>query len=148
LNFRRVEKEDVDLLFTWINEKETRFQSHSQAEVSYADHSRWFESKLTDKNCYLYIAISENVSVGMIRFDIKDSTCTISYLVDHAERGKGLGNRLIEEGTEKFLKESCFKGTLIALVKPANTASLKVFSNNHFQKEIMDSNTIRFKKSI
>ena len=84
----------------------------------------------------------------MIRFDVKEDECTISYLVDKSQRGKGIGAAIINYGIEEFKKESNFSGWLIPPVKNANEASLKIFTTAGFEKEIIDFNLTRLKKLV
>lgn len=148
LLFKKAESKDVDLLFGWINEAEVRAQSLSNHNISYPEHYDWFIKKLADKNCYLYIVYKDKEPAGMIRFDVKEDECTISYLVDKLQRGKGIGAAIISYGMEEFKKKSNFSGWLIATVKNANEASLKIFTTAGFEKELTDFNLIRFKKLI
>jgi RimJ/RimL family protein N-acetyltransferase len=148
LKFIRAQYRDADLLFKWINDPQVRAQSLSTNIITYEEHKNWFAKKLTDKNCYLYIVYKNNLPVGMIRFDVHGNECTISYLVDRSERGKGIGFLVINEGIKQFKNDSYFKGSLKATVKNTNAASLKIFENAGFEKENNNADLIHFKKIV
>lgn len=145
LQFKKAGKADADILFNWINDEEVRVQSLSKNNISYSEHTSWFSKKLADKNCYLYIIYKSNSAVGMIRFDINDNNCMISYLVDKSERGKGMGALIIQEGIKHFKEDSNFKGCLKATVRSTNIASLKIFERAGFEKENIKEDLVFFK---
>ncbi|MEP6681998.1 MAG: UDP-2,4-diacetamido-2,4,6-trideoxy-beta-L-altropyranose hydrolase [Parafilimonas sp.] len=150
LKFYRAKHEDAGLLFEWINDPEVRAQSLSTNIITYDEHTKWFEKKLADKNCYLYIAYNKNLPAGMIRFDLYDTECAISYLVNKSERGKGIGLLIINYGIEQFKKDSHFKGFIKvnAVVKKTNKPSLKIFERSGFEKKNKNADLINFKKII
>lgn len=145
---KRAEEKDVDVLFEWINDEEVRAQSLSSKKILYGEHVNWFSKKLSDPNCYLYIAYTNDVPSGMIRFDIDGTTATISYLVDSSHRGKGIGSAIVTEGLKKFLSEASFQGTVYAVVKTSNFASIKIFERLAFEKESENNELIRFEKLV
>lgn len=146
LKFVRAQQKDVDILFEWINEDEVRAQSLSTQAITYTEHTNWFAKKLNDKNCYLYIVYKNNKPAGMIRFDIQYEECIISYLVAVEERGKGIGFAIVNKGIKQLETDSDFTGTLKALVKNTNLASLKIFERLGFKKKAIENNIISFKK--
>lgn len=146
LILKKAEAKDIDLLFEWINDAEVRAQSLSSKKIFYADHIKWFSKKLSDSNCYLYIAYANDLPYGMIRFDINANTATISYLVDRNQRGKGVGSAIVAQGLKKFLSEASFHGTIHAHVKASNSASIKIFERLRFDKEKKNEDLIDFKK--
>jgi RimJ/RimL family protein N-acetyltransferase len=148
LYFRKAVDNDAELLFTWINDSEARVQSLSTNYISYTEHINWFSKKLLDNNCYLYIAYKDRVPVGMIRFDVDNDLCSISYLVDKIQRGKGIGSSIVYAGIRQFKKDSNFTGLLTAVVKSINDASLKIFEKFGFEKETGPAGLINFKKLI
>lgn len=148
LLFRKAQKEDVDILFKWANDPKVRAQSLSSDSITYEDHTKWFTGKLSNVNCFLYIAIKNDIPVGMIRFDVNNNESTISYLVDEAERGKGTGSAIISEGIEKFILQSGFHGKMLAVVKVFNTPSIKIFEKFKFEKENINKDLIRFKRPV
>ena len=148
LYFRRATVNDAGLLFRWINDSETRAQSLSTNYISYPKHMDWFSKKILDSNCYLYIVYKDDVPVGMIRFDVQNDMCSVSYLVDKLQRGKGIGSSIVYTGIQQFKNDSSFTGLLTAVVKTVNHASLKIFEKFGFEKETNDTGLVNFKKLI
>ena len=146
LILKKAEEKNVDILFEWINDAEVRAQSLSSDKISFEEHIKWFSKKLRDPNCYLYIAYAIDIPCGMIRFDINAETAAISYLVDSAQRGKGIGSALVREGLKKFSNDASFRGTIHAMVKISNFASIKIFERLGFEKETRNENVVDFKK--
>jgi UDP-2,4-diacetamido-2,4,6-trideoxy-beta-L-altropyranose hydrolase len=145
IGFKKAHREDVDILFKWINDPEVRSQSLSANNITYEEHVTWFSKKIADRNCYLYIAYKNDIPVGMLRFDLHGDEVLINYLVDKFQRGKGIGNSIIKNGVTQFLNDSCFKGTIKAVVKSSNTASLKIFEKAGFKKDDEAPGIIQFK---
>jgi UDP-2,4-diacetamido-2,4,6-trideoxy-beta-L-altropyranose hydrolase len=146
--FKKVDDEDVDILFKWINDPEVRSQSLSTNNITYEEHATWFSKKIADRNCHLYIACKNDIPVGMLRFDLNGDEALINYLVDKFQRGKGIGNSIIKNGVVQFLNDSSFKGTIKAVVKSSNTASLKIFEKAGFAEEMEKEGLTHFKKLV
>ena len=148
LSFVRATGKDVDILFEWTNDPTVREQSLSNHTISHEEHINWFANKLTDKNCYLYIVYKNEMPAGMIRFDVQDNKCTLSYLVDKSQRGKGIGTEITKQGIKKFLNESAFCGVISAVVKASNISSIKIFEKEKFERDDDNKNLIHFKKLV
>ena len=148
LKFERAQQKDADLLFKWINDASVRAQSLSNHIITHTEHTSWFSKKLEDKNCYLYIVHKNDKPVGMIRFDVNDDECMISYLVDAVQRGEGVGAEIINKGIKKFVNESTFRGVICATVKTSNPASIKIFKRQGFERENDNNDLIYFKKLV
>ncbi|RDC62011.1 UDP-2,4-diacetamido-2,4,6-trideoxy-beta-L-altropyranose hydrolase [Adhaeribacter pallidiroseus] len=132
LHLRRTNSGDLQLLFHWINDPVVRRFSLNPETVPLTTHTTWFRYKLTDKNCFIFIAEIRQVPVGMIRFDIHQRETIISYLVDENYRGKGLGTLLLQEGILKFKIEAHQVSSISGLVQKENIASIKAFTKAGF----------------
>mgnify|MGYP004449989619 FL=1 len=140
-NLRVATEEDAMLLLRWANDAVTRANSINTHEICIDEHMAWFNRKLKDENCHLYIYEYQGIPVGQVRVDIWGDEGTISYSIDANYRGKGYGSdmiSLVEEIENKKLNK------LIAIVKKENIASSKVFEHNDFAKAEM----IHFEKVI
>lgn len=131
IRFRKITKEDVDIIFSWANDPLTRSQSFSSEPIKYESHVEWFNKKISDKKCLFLIGIDdENEPVGSVRLDlmeeepdkaswnvIKDKAddkgnvsgnndvyrFLISYQISPQKRGMGYGNEIIKSITENDL---------------------------------------------
>jgi RimJ/RimL family protein N-acetyltransferase len=118
ISLRPARLDDARLLFEWRNDAETRRQSRDSAELSWADHLRWLETKLADPRCRLLIAEAGR-QVGTVRIDRVDegdtSIFVLSWTVAPEARGKGYGKLIVRAARPE--------GRVRAYVKRDNPAS-------------------------
>lgn len=147
LNIRETNFNDIYQYFEWANEEETRLQSFNAKPIEFSDHYSWFWSKLASDTCGLFVLEFNGISVGQIRFEIKNNLATISYSVDSNFRGKGFGKMLIKEGIKKFLAIN--KGIKIVegYVKGNNQPSIRTFEKLGFQQTNENNQQLRFQQS-
>lgn len=131
IRFRKITKEDVDIIFSWANDPLTRSQSFSSEPIKYESHVEWFNKKISDNKCLFLMGIDdENEPVGSVRLDLMEkendtALCNviedkadgkgnrsdnkdvyrflISYQISPKKRGRGYGNEIIKSITEKKL---------------------------------------------
>lgn len=133
IQLRSVREEDCELLWHWANDPVVRAGSFCSGSIPWADHVRWFTSKLGDPNCIFYIGLNHNnVPIGQVRYDIESDRATISIGLAASFRGQGYGKQLILLGCQNIFQISAVK-TVNAYVKPSNVASIKVFLKSGFQ---------------
>jgi len=130
LRFRKVQKEDIELLFNWANDEEVRKQSFKTDKIDFETHKNWFQNKINDKNSQMYIAEIDSNPVSLIRFDKKQEYAVISILIDRKWRGKTLSVPILINITEIFHQEHHLP--VYAYIKQNNTASIKAFENAGF----------------
>ena len=81
-------------IWEWRNDPITRSMSRSKDLVSWEDHSNWFQKTLANPNRIMYVGISEQLPIGIVRFDIinnLEDSFEISININPLQRGKGLG---------------------------------------------------------
>jgi len=132
LQVRRAQLNDLQLLFHWINDPLVRQFSLNPEPIPLVTHTAWFQYKLSDKNCYIFIAEIRQEPIGMIRFDIHQGEAIISYLIDKNFRGKGLGTLMLSAGILKFKNLNLPVKHVSGLVQKENTASIKAFTKVGF----------------
>jgi len=126
---------DARLLFEWANEPEVRAASFNSEPIPWADHERWFKSRLADPNAVLLIAQNdEDQPVGVARFQTAGPVATISISVSASSRGCGYGRQMIELAS-KLVLDRPEVATIRALVKPENTASVRAFLAAGYREE-------------
>lgn len=133
LDLRPAKAEDVLTLFEWINDPAVRANSFSQTPVPLEVHKVWFAHKLKEASCLILIAQVKGLPAGMIRYDLKDHQGVISYLLDPAYRGKGLGSLLLEKGEQALRGLHPEVTTLIGHVQQSNPASMSSFEKNQYE---------------
>jgi len=137
---RKAMPEDVDIIFEWANDEDTRKQSFNSDKIEYENHVKWFEKKIADKKCLFLIFETNNddhIPVGCVRLDLDENIqYLLSYQIAPDMRGKGLGKIMINDidyvlpqiyGVEDI--------DIVAEVKKQNIASCKCFEGNGYRKE-------------
>lgn len=128
--------EDLDLVYEWANDELVRAQSFSSAKISHSEHQAWFSSVLADSNTQLWIYCVNGVPAGQIRCKVTDSQeAIISYSIAAAFRGQGHGSRMIKMLPDVVRKRFPDAVRLLAMVKPQNTASNRIFLSNGYLEE-------------
>ena len=139
LQIREATQSDLQLLFDWANDPEVRQHSFNPEPIPLENHTRWFHGKLDNPDTILYIAEIDQVPAAHIRFDIKSSTATISYLIGADFRGKGLGHTVLMRGTKQLLKQRPDVLLIEGLVQSENKASVRSFEKAGFEYGKPDS---------
>jgi UDP-2,4-diacetamido-2,4,6-trideoxy-beta-L-altropyranose hydrolase len=132
LTLRRAVTQDCRLIWEWANDPEVRAASFSSDPISWESHVRWYSAKLSDPNCFFYVATDENGSpLGQIRFETAGAEGVVSLSIAPYARGKGLGPALIAQGTDRFIAQSNAR-VVHAYVKTDNPVSVNSFEKADF----------------
>lgn len=124
---RKAVKQDIDLLFEWVNEEAVRKNAFSTGRISYDEHQKWFENLLAREDAGQYIFEQEDEPVGQIRVCVNDDEAEIDYSICKEKRGLGYGKEMLRLLAERIKQDFPKVKKLTAKVKPDNTASQKVF---------------------
>lgn len=140
LHLRRAREDDSKLLWEWANEPEVRLLSFSTGSVSWASHVKWFERKLNDPHCRIFIG--EDVGdtpCGQVRFDWNEAgAAEVDVSLDKRKRGSGMGTKLLDAAAKKIFQESPVR-MIHAYVKLENAKSLRAFEKAGFKKLGLDA---------
>lgn len=129
LTLREAKDTDCDILFQWANDGETRQNSFQTNKISYQEHVRWFQGKMKNPACQIFILLRDEKEAGQIRLDWKEDLAEISYVIASEYRGLGLGSEILK------LVERYSRGkVLLGRVKKGNTASGRCFEKNGYEK--------------
>lgn len=131
---RQANKEDLLLVFLWVNDPELRKQSFSAEPIPLEDHTRWFLSKLADPTSSLYIVEYKGAPVAQIRFDVRGREAVISYSMDAGYRGRGWGQPTLELGISTFRKAHQQPVKIVGYVKTVNQGSVTIFEHLGFNR--------------
>jgi RimJ/RimL family protein N-acetyltransferase len=99
--------------------------SRSTEPVEPAGHARWFQGALADPSCTLLIGERGGRKIGMVRLARGDET-EVSINLNPAERGQGLARELLA------LALAAERGAVLAVIKPENLASIRLFEGAGF----------------
>lgn len=138
LYIRRAEESDREFLFFLSNDPVVRNNSIHREFISWEEHKKWFEMKLTARDYLILIAELNKVRIAQIRFSVdstKEATISISLLENH--RGKGLASLLISNAIKQFSTNFNTVEKIIAFIQKENKSSEKTFQKSgfHFTKD-------------
>jgi len=142
LSVRKANKLDKRRYFQWVNDEVVRRHAFHTDLIAWKTHEKWFERKITDENCYLYIAETGKQPVGQIRFDLDDDKdeATIDYSIAAECRGKGMGKTMLRLAMEQLSRDCSSIVALRGEVKPDNFASQKIFRGLGFEESYEEQN--------
>jgi len=151
LRLRRAKQADCELIWRWANEPETRAASFSSAAIPWERHVEWFNSRINDPNCFLFIAQdSQDSFVGNVRFETNREEAVISVNITEKWRGQGYGIPLIVAAVEELFRISPIT-SVHAFIKMENDRSIRTFERAGFQrmgtKSVKDELALHFQKS-
>jgi UDP-2,4-diacetamido-2,4,6-trideoxy-beta-L-altropyranose hydrolase len=128
LLLKRVEPGDFKILWEWANDPLVRQASFEAAPISWEEHLKWCNRKITDASCCFYLAsFQSGEPVAQVRFDIENQEAIVSIGLASSLRGRGLGLAVLLKATALFFENSNSKKKIHAFIKPTNHASMRVF---------------------
>lgn len=134
LELRPARMDDAGLLLAWRNDPDTIRNSFSGVAVAPSDHRNWLTQRLRDPASRIYVATMDGAPMGMARLDVRDvGVAGVSVAVDPAMRGRRLGTALLSTLVGAMAEDQQVT-TLVAHVKPENTASVRAFSAAGFSE--------------
>lgn len=132
LKIRPALPEDCERVWKWANDPSVRAVSFLRESITWEDHIRWFQERMNRP--YFYIAIDHNdLPIGQVRFDQKETETVISVIVDRDFRNRGYGDALIRMGCEEMFLQSNARA-IHAYVKLDNKASKRAFIRAGFKE--------------
>jgi UDP-2,4-diacetamido-2,4,6-trideoxy-beta-L-altropyranose hydrolase len=133
LKLRPVCRNDCELLWKWANDPEVRMASFSSEPIPWGQHVEWFNRRIDDPNCLIYIALnSQNVPIGQVRYDIDSNDAIISISVDDQFRNQGYGSVIIKKSCEDLFCTTAVQA-IHAYVKSSNETSARAFRKAGFK---------------
>lgn len=130
LSLRFATSKDIEQVYNWQCEPETRRYALNKNVPSLAEHTTWMTRKLESENNYFYIIelaaskCEKKISVGVVRLDQSgEETYTISIFITPEHFGKGIAKYALKQIDILHPKEF-----INAVVLKENTASQALFS--------------------
>ena len=127
---RKATESDMKFVFNLSNESLVRSNSFDSTKIDLDQHKLWFSKQLFDSNVLLYIVEYNDLSIGQVRFNIKDGYSIIGISIIKNYRGKGLSTKILENALDEYFKEN--EHPIYAYIKKANLPSVKTFTNVGF----------------
>jgi len=140
LTYRKTTLEDVKIYFDWANDIDVREQSFESKKIDFVSHTKWFNSKINDKSCFMLIFQNENnENVGQLRiqeYDLENAIIGVS--IDTPFRGNGFAKEMLVNGCKSYFNHKS-DVMIHAYIKKKNISSKFAFENARFQfLEIID----------
>ena len=136
LNIRQAQKEDLEKYLYWANDPLVREWSYNPNAIRLSDHTAWFERKLQDPDCHLYVFQKEQGEcIGQVRIEIEpDHEAVIGISIDAHFRGQGHGVQMLEQAVVAF-RQAHPKVRINAYLKTQNKSSQVLFEKANFSLE-------------
>lgn len=131
LSFRPVFAADKELIYEWANDADTRQNSFQTAEISFEEHSNWFDAKLKDERASYFIVEHEGEAAAFVRFDKKETETVIGINLAKQFRGRGLAADCLKGSCKCYFEKH--DSTVFAYIKESNPASIKSFEKAGFK---------------
>jgi UDP-2,4-diacetamido-2,4,6-trideoxy-beta-L-altropyranose hydrolase len=133
---RHADAGDEQLILDWANETSARANAFNPRPIDPDAHRHWFAARLADASacCLLLLESANAVPVAQVRFDRMASGWEISYSVDAAFRGWGVGRRALSLAFDELARRHG-PSPLTARVMLHNPASVAVFDQLDFARE-------------
>lgn len=128
---RKAEMSDALMVLDWRNDPVTRENSFSADPISPDTHLKWFERKLSDEDCGLFVLTEGDENIGFIRVDITGKEGEISYMIAPGYRGRGYGRMIIKLVEDKVPERV---EILKAYTLTGNVISGKCFAANGYSE--------------
>ena len=130
--------DDAYPIYKWRNDKRIREISLNKEKISFEKHLQWFKVAITKNDCIILLAEVESNPIGVIRFDLHNTSAEISIFINPDYIGQGFG-RVIYLQAESYLKANrSGSNTEIKQIKARvladNIRSESFFSDLGYQK--------------
>jgi RimJ/RimL family protein N-acetyltransferase len=134
LVFRMAHKNDMLQYFEWANDDDVRKNSYSAENILLEKHEEWFNKKLNEDTCFLYLFLMNGEAAGQVRIEKNNSEVIIGISVDKNFRGKSLGTEMLRRAADNYLAKHK-KEQITAYIKLENKVSLNSFKKAGFKGE-------------
>ena len=127
ITLRKAIRTDIEMLFQWRNDFETRAASRFTRAVEWDDHVSWFTDRLVDDHAEsVWIIQQDSVPVGSGRINRyeDDDRAEVSIVLAPEYRNHGLGREAIRQ----LVDTARAMGRVpVAFVRPENRRSVNTF---------------------
>lgn len=136
---RKATEDDVHLYFEWANDPAVRQMAFHSDHITWENHCRWFNKKVSAPDSLLLLCYQQEQPVGQVRFDLTEQgEAEIDISIAKEHRGKGLGRAMLDAAVD-YTRNMKGYTTFVSAVKTENPASQRMFLATGFrQKDITD----------
>jgi RimJ/RimL family protein N-acetyltransferase len=124
---------DAPRLFQWRNDPKIIALSAGQREVSWTEHTAWFNAALENPDVALFIVLADDQAVGTVRLERPEPTAaTLTVFLQPRFTGKGVGPEAIKQATRHAFEDWPDLKLVRAYIRRTNTTSLRAFEKAGF----------------
>lgn len=147
LKLRKATVRDVDLYYNWTNDEEVRKNSFNSSSISYQEHVKWFEKKLT--STHTLMLVFEDIAdrpIGQVRIETQNQEAIIGISIDKNQRGRGFAVEMLKQSGKCYFTLYP-ENYIIAYIKKDNFASYHSFIAAGYKliDEIFESGALSYK---
>jgi UDP-2,4-diacetamido-2,4,6-trideoxy-beta-L-altropyranose hydrolase len=133
LCLRLANSTDGETVLPWRNDFRTRRFFSNPAPLQPEHHLAWWQRAVVDDTRLLLIGTIGAIPVGVVRFDIAETTAVISIYVDPDLAGSRIGTRLLQEGLGFISARKDPPHAVHAEIRSDNLASRALFKAAGFE---------------
>jgi len=137
---KKATQNNLKLYWVWANDEKVRENALIKEVIPFDEHVIWFEKKLVDDKCSLFVIYVENNPIGQVRFEIENDFARLDYSIAKQFRGRRIAKRLLCEAIKKFRENNSIK--ILGEVLPENLSSANTFRSLGFDLKIVSGNMI------
>jgi RimJ/RimL family protein N-acetyltransferase len=123
--------DDAERLYAWRIDPLTQEMSLTAGPQTLAEHKKWLDHILAESHVHIFIAEVDGVPVGTGRFDIENTSATVSLTVAPDHRGKGHATAILQELNREMRRRGVTQA--FARVRGHNVPSLRAFLSNGYE---------------
>lgn len=132
LRFRQATKDDMRLIWEWVNDPQVRESAFNSSLISWKNHQTWFNQRLNYEDARIFIVTdSNNNPVAQLRMEGVGQTALIDISIASKMRGQGLSVNILKNGL-RLLFENPKWMIAEAWIKKTNKPSLSAFMRAGF----------------
>ncbi len=138
LEIRRINEGDSELILEWRNHNSVQQNSFNNKLIAMEEHRKWFDIKLKDNNCFMYMVENEKLPCAIVRYDVclEKKEAVVSITVAPTFQGRGIGAKALDV-TEENLHKVTNVDKIIAKVYSDNIPSLKIFKKSNYVEKYL-----------
>ena len=141
ISHRKMNLNDLFLIYNWRNEKEVVNQSLSKKKITFNEHKTWFNQIMNSTKHLCLIFSFNGEEFGLVRFFLYNNSAEINYLICEKFRGKRLSKLMLIQSIKLLLSRHEIK-KIFAKVLRNNIISSKILEDINFEQlDIKDDYT-------
>tara|TARA_Y100000768_G_C23980231_1_gene685340 strand:- start:1492 stop:1986 length:495 start_codon:yes stop_codon:yes gene_type:complete len=142
---RKVNLADEELILDWSNDFLVRKWSFNNDFIKRSEHREWFKKKYYDDKVAMWIFESSDEPSGLVRFEKKEDSTILNYLISPKKRGRGYASKMLILAM-KELQKKWGNVKIMAFTISDNIASKKSLERAGFV--LFDSNDVKLSFSF